>query len=203
MSHLSERSWWRVIPGSPDGRGDQLLVRVGHVSFGELTDLCEKRARPGPVTWIAGVVTLAIAVLIAVGADRLKGAAWIGVAITLAVPLVVFVTAILTRPYHLRATYRGRTVRRLPNATKREFDEIRRAVLARRRMDDDPPWLAAQRCGPWTTAAGRTFTAGRDGGEAADVATRRDGSYKPAYGPVDYGSTFHDSGSGHYSSPSF
>src|SRR5689334_16247572 len=101
MSHLGQPSWWRVNPGLPDGRGDQLLVRVNDVPAGELTDLCEQRVRPGRVTWIAGIVTLAVAVLIAVVAGHLNGAAWIGAAVALAVPLVVLATAILTRPYHL------------------------------------------------------------------------------------------------------
>jgi len=70
---------------------------------------------------------------------------------------------------------------------------------------DAPPWLVAQRSGRWTSPANRTLTANRYGGDAADVATRRDepSSEMPAYGPMDYGSAFHNPGSGHYSSPSF
>jgi hypothetical protein len=199
MSPLGKRSWWLV------GRGDQLLVRLGKVPIGDLTDLREKRVRPGAVTWIAAVATLAVAVSVPFAVGRLNGAGWIGVGLALAVPLTVFATTLLTRPYHLRATYRGRTIRRLPNATKREFDEIRRAVSYKPWWHDAPPWLVAQRSGRWTSPANRTLTANRYGDDAADVATRRDesSSEMPAYGPMDYGSAFHDPGSGHYISPSF
>ena len=44
MSPLGKRSWWLV------GRGDQLLARLGKVPIGDLTDLREKRVRPGAVT---------------------------------------------------------------------------------------------------------------------------------------------------------
>lgn len=86
-----------------------------------------------PAARNAALAAVAVAVLITVTARYLDTAGWIGAAIVLLVPVVVFAGGMLRqRPYEMWAGYRGMTVRLLADDDPQRYNQICRALVRAR-----------------------------------------------------------------------